>query len=182
MKDTPIVNYMFSLGFIFLLVIMIFSFSAISKFVFQENTAIQEHVKNTQTLLDNIDEVKRSTSENKSIEETNNNIYSDTFIDLDLQGYQLNDISYLNIENNKAIMTFIINSKISDYNNTYYLEIKDSSKLKPGYYVLFTNEGNINKGKIITIIDNELTIFDEKNKQLSKAYYNDILGRIIMEN
>lgn len=189
-KYSQLVNYLFSLGFILLLIIIFLFMSYISKFVFSDNEAIKEHVISTREIFEEIGEVKRTT---EILQESNNvskkNEY-DTYeipeISPNKLNYKIIDIAHVNINDSKSFMTIQLDRKIYTFENMYYIQIKNSTELSKADPIIYLSNSDIYEGTIITStkdITNEKTIhiINSKTKTIDEIEYKDILGKIIAE-
>lgn len=174
-KDERYLNYLFTLGFILLIVIFIVSIVLISRVVLSDQSSISEHVKSTQSLLDNINDVeslKNHTDESSS---------AVTFLRLNLAGLNVTDISYYNVNENKSILTMFLTSQIENVGDVYYMKIKNFSTIQKNEVLVYNFNDEIRYGKFLDI-DENLYIFNEiNNDKVEKTDKSQILGRLIYD-
>lgn len=171
-QDERYLNYLFTLGFILLIVIFIVSIVLISRVVLSEETTIGEHVKSTQLLLEDINQVEKS--HNDTLAQSANN-----FLRLDLSDLNVTGISHYTINENKSILTLMLDSPIDKIDNTYFVKIKDFSKIKNNEVLVYNFNEEIKFGRFIGLEDNLYIFSDLNNEKIEKVDKPQILGRLI---
>lgn len=171
-QDERYLNYLFTLGFILLIVIFIVSIVLISRVVLSEKTTIGEHVKNTQLLLEDISQVEKNY--NNTFTQSPNR-----FLKLELSDLNVTDISYYTINENKSILTLILDSPIDKINNIYFIKIKDFNKVKNNEILVYNFNENIKFARFIGLENNLYIFSDLNNEKIEKVDKSQILGRLI---
>lgn len=170
-KEDKYLNYLFTLGFILLIVIFIVSIILISRVVLSEDTQLGEHVKSTKTLLEDIiqvDDIKNQTYLEKS----------DIF-KLDFSELNVTDIAFRNVNENKSILTVFLTSEIVKENEIYYIKIKDINSLQNNNLIAYKSDGNIYIGKFRGIEDEEHVFIESELNLAGKIENSQILGLVI---
>ena len=179
-KNDNYVNYLLTIGFVLLIISFIVGLTAISRVVLSDSTSIGEHVITTKNLLEDIDEVKMS-AQDDSI--NNSKIYTidnNNYLEINNGGYNITDLSYLNINENKSIFTLMFDSEINNVGGVYYLDIKNITELKKGTVISYERENIIRLGNFVEFND-ELIIVDFYDKQkIINIKYSEVLGRVIL--
>lgn len=178
-NDRKIFNYILSIGFILLIVLFLISLIGISRSVLSGSLIVKEHVHNTQNLLQDISEVEKSVEENTKTEDTaqitSENIKTSNFKN------NILDASYTNINENKSVITFILNSEISQENNTYYLKYKNQTEIEKNDIILYYDKDEFKTGKITTIAEQSLKVININTMHMEEITTTNILGKIITE-
>lgn len=176
-KKDKLLNYTLSVGFILLIVIFLTSIISISRYVLSDGNAIQEHVVTTKNLLEDIERVEKSveTQENTEIQTIT------TSKNKKIANYEKNikQISYLNINENKSILTFTLNKEIKELNNINYIEYENQSFIEKNDVILYNVK---EKGVILTNNQEELKVFNFESSETEEIEFGNILGKIIYEN
>jgi len=122
-KKEQFVNYLLSIGFIFLVVLFLSSMIFISRFVLSTAEApINQHIQITKNILDDIKEVKPSKNESYG-----GHLSKESYLRVNYKNFNLEKPYFININKNKSIFTFRINGEIKNDNNIYYkkVDLKD---------------------------------------------------------
>ncbi len=174
-QNEKLFNYMLSAAFILLIVIFLALMIQISRYVLRDDTILQEHVINTRDMLENIESIDK----NSEIKHTINQELSKKTLNIEKH---IKEISYLNVNKDKSILTLILNSKINNIDCTYYLEINNFHELNTNNIVLYTNKENINKG-VIFVIENENTIklYNLETSEIEVTSFENIIGKVIYD-
>jgi hypothetical protein len=175
-KNTNLFNYTLSIGFILLVMIFLISLVGISRSVLSDSETIRDHVQTTQDLLEDITEVELTVEENEKINGFNlgkNNIIN----------YKQNilDISYININENKSIITLILDSELKEYNNVYYLKYKNLYEINKTDQIIYSLDNQIFFGKVLEIELNILKVLNFETKEIDKITFDKVLGKIIVK-
>lgn len=174
------INYMFTIGFILLLVILIVSMVTISRIVLSDVTPIGAHVKETKSLLDNISEVSKTAQ---------NNVENKTIVDKIhmFEGFKYNnnitDISTLSSRNNVSFITIKLDRRVSRMENMYYVDIVSKDDLNKEDMVLYIDEEGITHvGQFVTFEDERVVLIDIDLEEIIKVDFDSIVGEIIYIN
>jgi len=177
-KKKLLINYLFSIGFIFLIVIFLSSIVFISRTVLSNaQEPISDHVKNTQNILEDILEVEsitKSSAQNSSNYINNNN----KFLNSNSTSLKIFDEAYINVDENKSIFTFFIDGEIVKLNNSYYKKLKNFSKLLTKDTIAY-NSNEI--GNILEIKNEKLKVLNSNTHKIDSINSNDILGIVFLE-
>lgn len=179
-NNQKLFNYALSIGFIVLIVVFIFSLVVISRAVLSDTNPIRDYVENTRSLLDDVSDVEVQIDDVEGVQ-----IDDRDLLRLKFNNYQENilEVADLNINENKSILTVVLNSKIGVRNNVYYLIVKNSSELNKGYEVVYEDiGGNLEFGKVFSVSGNDLKILNVDSKEILTINVNDILGKVLLKD
>lgn len=180
-NNDKLFNYTLSVGFIVIILIFLVLIIQISRIVFNDDNSIQEHVSTTKNLLDNINEVEKSVEKNEELtHQLNQNMHYSTN---KISNYQENvkDVSYLNINEDKAIISIVVDSEIHKIENTYYLKTDNINDLAISDNIVFLDE-NIYLGKIFEIEDDSTIKLITLDNQSTKIIdFTNVLGKVVIQ-
>lgn len=186
-KNSPILNYLLSMGFIVFLIVILVLMLVISRFVLSDVNPIGEHVKQTSDLLKGVDEVQKVVE--KQIDENQNAtldkiINRKTQFDLNEISAEITDLNYYNVNENKSIITLFFDRKIHDINKTiYYVEIKNIEDLVKNEVLVYEEDGKIKTGNFISYLEKDnIVVIDIGDQNLIKKSIGDILGIVFYKN
>jgi len=165
------VNYLLTLGFILLIVTFLVTIISISRFVLSDSNSFTKHLKDTQNLLKNIDEVNKDKNLSKNINQFDSNININNLYKLKVNNDRIIDYSDYNINQNKSIISFRINSDIKTYKNIYYIQIENKSKLKKRQIITYTidDSSNIRIGEFLEY-KNQINNNNKKSDYINKTF------------
>ena len=178
-QDT-FIRYLLTIGFTLLIFIILFLFLIVSRVVLSDVTPFGEHVKSTQNLLEDIDKVEKAVIFDST--KTINNTYSEknSFLKFNYVYVNIIDSSYTNINENKSIITLILDKEIyKTQNNIYYFKIDNLTTLRKGEILVYDKT----EPKLAEFIEfeSELVIIAEKDlKTIHKVNKDEIIGRILL--
>ena len=175
-----LLNYAFSLGFVVIILLFLISIVLISRFVLEDASPIGEHVNTTRTLLDDIEEVERSVEISKELRSYDN--FNIEQLKCNHYEQEVSDISYLNIHDNKSIISLVFDSPINVINNSYYIKVNDANRLDVGDNIIIQKNGNIYYGQIFNINDEGFKVINFENKGKMDIQFENILGKIIVRH
>lgn len=177
-KQDKLITYILSLGFIILILFFLIIIIQISRFVLEDTNTIGEHVVSTKNLLENIEEVQKSVKKseeskilnNINIEQIKCNNYND----------KINDIYYVNMQNNRSIISLVLTKPINKLNNTYYIEVEKFNNLEIGDNLLIKDENEYYDAQIFNFKEDDIieVINFEKSRKLEITFEN-IIGKIL---
>lgn len=156
-KRKKVVNYILTLGFIFLLISFLSSLILISRIVLSD-ADLQEHVVETKEILQEIEEIEKKTKafENNTIRKTFN--LNSTYVNSRLLEQLLLERYFTNTQKNTSILSFYLNSSIiTKENNTYIL----TTSVEEGEYIITNSSKHF---QLISKKGEELTFIDEQGK------------------
>ncbi len=181
-KDSPFVNYFLTMAFVFLVVIIIISMISMSRYVFTEDTYFASHMKTTKNLLQNIDEVKKTSIETIDINETEVRIPElENFLRINYNDFHITDMSYYNANENKSVLTVFFDSTIHSIGNIHYLKIKNIEDLTRGTAIAYMIDNSAKIGLFISSNGDKITIVDVENRQQVIDFEKEeILGKVII--
>ncbi len=177
-KKEKMLNYFLSIGFILFLTIFLSLIVIMSRFVLSGVTPIGAHVQSTQTLLEDIEQVKKAASlnaldsSNSTISRTGVHESYSSFNELDIE---ISQVSYFNSEEDNSVISVTFDGKVGSKDGVYYLE-KTVNELKKGDFVAFKVNGILKTGKFL-ILNNDL-IHVSSEDDILKINYNQLLGKI----
>lgn len=165
------VNYLLTLGFILLIVTFLVTIISISRFVLSDSNSFTKHLKDTQNLLKDIDEVNKDKNLSKNINQFDSNININNLYKLKVNNDRIIDYSDYNINQNKSIISFRINSDIKTYKNIYYIQIENKSKLKKRQIITYTidDSSNIRIGEFLEY-KNQINNNNKKSDYINKTF------------
>ena len=180
-SDERLMSYFFSIGFILLIALILVIFVVMSRFVLSDVNPIGAHVKETKDLLSDISEVEKAAT--KNIEDTNSTILIEReelpLIELNNLPTKITDVSYLNINDHKAIISFAVTNNFGEENGVYYLKINNNSDLIKNDVLAFLSFRGIEHGTLITQ-DNENELFMVRvGDKIERIPQDEILGKVI---
>lgn len=185
-ENSPILNYLLSMGFIMFLIVIFVLMLLISRFVLSDVNPIGEHVKQTKDLLKDIDEVQKVAE----MQINNQNVTAGQMFENSIH-YHLNeisaditDMSYTNVHENKSIITLFFDRRIYVLDNyTYYVEIKNIEDLHKKGIIVFENDGINQTGEFISYLDKEnIVVVNTGNDELLKISLGNVLGVVFYKN
>ncbi len=175
-------NYALSIGFVLLIIFFISSLAFISRVVLSNDTPIGVHVSSTKDLLDDISEVEKSTHE--SVNETisqDSDITEGSFFEIDYKGFNIEDLSYLNLKEDKSFLTIEFDSQINSIGGVYYVDLNNISGLRKGNMLVYERDGIIKLGKFVSFDEESLVLIDEDNKKnVVIVAPQEIVGRVFL--
>ena len=147
----------------------------ISRFVLSDVTPLGAHVIETKNLLEDISEVA-ITNDNETILITEDSIEDYRF---KFEEFNITDISFYNVHENKSIVTMFFNSEVDHVNNSiFYTKIKDFTLIEKNNLLVYIGENELKTGKFQSI-DYEIqkyTLIDTESDKIIDVEENDILG------
>ena len=167
-KKERMLNYFLTLFFIFLGILFLFLLVGISRFVLADSEVISTYVTSTKDLLEDVEDI----SNNVLVEKTNDDILFDFNSTLNY-----NDASYLNIKDNKSLITFSFNGSISKVNEFYVLSNENYSTKDLVYLTSYKSSGVILDFEGDELV--EIFLIDEK--RMVSTQKEDILGLVLYE-
>lgn len=173
-KNVMLLNYVLSIGLIILVVIFLVSLITISRFVLSDVTPLGAHVINTKSLLEGINEVERTALLTNSTDSSQHN-----YLQLNDIGFQVTDISYLNVNKNKSIVTMFFDSPIGSINDqVYYVEVKTVDSLIKNELLIF-EDVNTRFGKFVSVNDDgDLVVVNVETQKVDEINPSKLVGRI----
>lgn len=177
-KNVMVINYLMYIGLILLVIVFLILLVSISRFVLSDYNPIGAHVMNTKNLLEDINEVEKvaiSTQNVTLISET-----GEDFFRLNYDGFNIRDVSYININENKSIVSMYFTSEIADINDEiYYIKIKDIDNFEKGDIVLYNSIEEPRVGEFLSVDEQgKIIIVNQNTEKLEEASEEGILGRI----
>lgn len=175
-----LLSYTLSVGFVVLILIFLILLITISRFVFEGTNTITDHVTETKTILDNIQEVERS------VDSTDSAKIDTIKLDVLENNYEkdIQDVSYMNIKDKTSIISLAFNSTIGVTDTgIYYLKLENISGLEQGEKIVFKSDSQIRTGYVFTVKDDYSLInivnFDQKERL--DINYSDVIGKVVLE-
>jgi hypothetical protein len=172
---------MLSIAFIVFIVFILGSLIFVSRYVLSEENSLGGYVTSTQDLLDDvnevevpIDEVDTLTSlEQRNIDRFKFNSFEDS----------ITDFSILNVDEDKGIISFVFDSKIEQFENIYYIVLKDEIRLEEGFDIIYITEtSSVSYGRVFSIEDGKYKVFNSDSKEVTYVVRSDILGKILFKD
>ena len=149
----------------------------ISRFVLSDVTPLGKHVQNTKNLLQDINEVEASTLQNENSTEDSQN-YDEIFRRENKKIADITDIAYVNVNENKSIVTMFIKGEVQNIGNIYFEIIRYPETLNKGDMLIYGIDKK--EGRFIAIEKDLLIIYDFDNKKIEKISRDDFIGKIIL--
>lgn len=175
-KNMKLINYFLSIGLTLLVVIFLISIITISRFVFSDVTPIGEHVINTKILLDDVNEVQKSKEEGVNVSLT-----ADDFLRVSHLSLNITDFAYINVNEDKSIVTMFIDSEIGNIENTtYYVKIKDYGTLQRGEPVVYVGDW-YRTAEFLSIRGTNAIVIDYEDDALVEIKVDDLVGRVLYQ-
>lgn len=177
-KKDKLFNYTLSVAFILLIVIFLTSIISISRYVLSDGNAIQEHVVTTKNLLEDIERVEKSveTQENTEIKTVTSVSRNKKISNYDNNIIQTN---YLNVNENKSILTFTLNKEIIELNGIYFTNYANKNEIEKSDIILYNVK---EQGSVLTKNDEKIKVFNFETSETEDIEFGNILGKIIYEN
>lgn len=172
-KKEYFVNYILTICFILLVVLFLISMIGISRVTLNESPQVRDHVGNAKELLD---QIENNHNEIDSLSQTGigsfgNGIYSPSF--------SIEDVSHLNIREDRAFITFRIDSQIKQEKNIYYVEIKDFKELSQGDLILLSDQETFEKAEFLSLEEDHILAYDKQNNKIEQIDFENIKGVIV---
>ncbi len=178
-QDT-VIRYLLTIGFTLFIFVILFLFLIVSRLVLSDVTPFGEHVKTTQNLLEDIDKVEKAVIQDPLIPENNTYTEKNSFVKFNYVNINITSIAYTNINENKSIITLVLDKEIEKtQNELYYFKIKNLTTLEKGEIIVYDSLDP----KLAEFIEfeEELAIVAEKDlKTIHKIEKTEILGRVLL--
>lgn len=146
-------NYILSIGFIFITVLFLTALFGITRFVLADADSVQSHVISTRDLLEDIERVEQAA---QKVNETPV-LIPRTFIDLNSSYASLNSSSLRNVANSKGVAAFKFNQPLLQEGDLYYFAVSDIDKLSKGQLVLYSN--SLEEGLFVSFEEDDLEVY-----------------------
>lgn len=170
-------NYLLSLGFISLLLIILSSLLLISSMVLSNDTSIGKHVIGTRTLLEDIHEVQEvslgisNSSEGVSVD-------FESLVEAKKLGVGVDEVVNLNINENKSILTLVVPSEISNKDNIYYELLKNNSVLKKGDLIVYGDDKKL--ASFILMDEEKILVNDFDESEIFSVSLDEKIGKVFL--
>jgi len=180
-KNQQFVNYLLTIGFIFLVVLFLTSIVFISRGVLSNPQFINSSVKDLKpNILENINEVETLTkiTKNNTLNLPLNKVDFD-FFKIQSNDFSLNDSFFLNINKNKSIISFRINGEIGSIGNRiFYKKIKNSSNILKKDIVVYSKS---RIGQVLSVNkDLEIKVLNLDTNKIEITNSSLIEGRVFL--
>lgn len=176
-----VIRYLLTIGFTLFIFIILFLFLIVSRLVLSDTTLFGEHVKTTQNLLENIEKVEKAATQDPNLNENYTYKQNNAFMKFNYIYVNITDISYKNFNENRSVITLILDKEIRSIDNQiYYFKIENVSSLEKGEIVVY-NLAEPRVGEFLEFDENNnAVIANSDTKTIEKISSNDILGRIFI--
>ena len=182
-------NYVLTIAFVLLILIFLVFIVQISRYVFSDVGQIKDHVVLTHDLLEDIGDVEVAVLSKDSnldlandLDNVNNNINLSLINFVSFQK-DLTGAAYINMNENKAVLSLVFSSEVSQIDGIYYLKIKNLSSIDKGDKILYKiNElkSVFGVARVFVVHDNSLEVFDIQTKELISIDADKLLGKVIL--
>lgn len=174
-----ITNYFLTICFILLIVVFVISLIAMSKLVLTGIDPIQRHVADTQTLLDDIQEVEKVTTDKLNTTFDASFLDESEYFEFNYKGFGVTDISYRNVNQNKSIVTFFFDKSIGEIEGYYYVIVQNLSSLAQGDQLIYLSPEGTETGKYISHEEDGTIILGKTtSSQLRQVPKEWLLGKV----
>lgn len=179
--DDKLFNYMLSIGFIVFIVFILGSLIFVSRYILSDENALGGYVTSTQNLLEDVNSVEVpideidsfANLEQRNIERFKFNSFEDS----------INDFSILNINEDKGIISFVFDSKVEQFEDIYYIVLKDETRLEEGFDIIYiTKTNSLSYGRVFSIEDGKFKVFNSDTKEVEEIIRKNILGKILFKD
>jgi len=178
-KREKLLNYFLSIGFVLFLTIFLSLIVVMSRFVLSGVTPIGAHVQNTQSLLEDIEQVQKAASlnmENRSqalIIGGKREKYS-SFNEL---GVDISQVNYFNSIEGNSVLSITFNGEVGEEDGVFYLTILPDNLIK-GDFVAFKVNGILKTGEFLVLDPNTNNLHISTDDELVKINKKQLLGKV----
>ena len=170
-KSDRLVNYTLSMGLIILILLFLIAIVQISRYVLEDSNPVMGHVASTRDLLSNIEAVEK-------------NVVTDNanFNNLRCADHLENDITRIdtyNMPDGTGIVTYVFDSRVQRFNDTYYLEVSGIDDIRVGEHIVF-RKNDFNQGVIYAIENDVIKVVNFETKNSFELSINDVIGKVIV--
>ena len=178
-RDEKIMNYFFSIGFILLIALILAVFVVMSRFVLSDVNPIGAHVKETKDLLSDVSQVEAAAV--KNIGEANVSIIQGKeaqVIELNNLPAKISDISFINVNPQKTILTLFLDHNIGMEDGMYYLKIGNKSELKKNDVLVYPTFEGLENGVLVAFDDDGILVLRVNDNKLERIPQSEVLGKV----
>lgn len=178
-KKDKLLNYFLSIGFVLFLTIFLSLIIIMSRFVLSGVTPIGAHVQNTQSLLDNIQEVSKAASlnvDNRSSLLVSGK-YSEEYSSFNELRVDISDLSYFNSIEGNSVISITFTGEVGKDDGVVFMKTLPIN-LNKGDFVAFKVNGILRTGNFL-VIDSSENIHISTDTEAVKIRDKQLLGRII---
>lgn len=170
-------NYLLTIGFILILVIFSVSLIGISRMVLSDESNFQQHVITTTTLLQDIEEVEKTT---RNQENQTQVLIEEELIKekLEQNSFNITDYSFTNLED-KTVLVLYLDSKIFQIDKYIIVEITSVDNLSVNDKIIYFSD---EVGSVVDIEKDYIRIYSFERKIIEEVPKNEIRGLILFEN
>ena len=178
-------SYVLTVGFVLLILVFLVFVVQISRFVLSDAIVIQEHVANTKGLLEDITEVEKFARVNNVDEKMvvlDNKDLNTTFFSFTNFERDIDSAAFVNMNENKGVLSIIFNSSIGVDKGIYYLNVDNLNDISKDDMVLYRvdNGLDLRVARVFLVKDDVVSLFDVEESKSYKVGIDAIVGKIIL--
>ena len=175
-----LLNYFLSMAVILLVVVFLLSLVSISRYVMDDSALLSSHVNDTKNLLENVDEVSKAAERQ---ERDNRTLITKegAFLRLQYKGFNVTDVAYKNVHENKSIFTVIMDESIEERDGIYYVGISNYSRMAKGDVVAYEEDGEVVIGEYVDIEEGRFIFREVGTTNLVEIQRSRLLGYVIFQ-
>lgn len=176
-----VIRYLLTIGFTLFIFIILFLFLIVSRLVLSDTTPFGEHVIITKNLLQDIEKVEKAASQDTILEQNYTYKQNNAFMKFNYVYVNITDISYRNFNENRSVITLILDKQIySTYNGVYYFKLENLTSLEKGEIIVYNSiEPKI--GEFLEYDGENIAVFANiESKNIEKIETNEIMGRVFL--
>ncbi len=176
-----VIRYLLTIGFTLFIFIILFIFLIVSRLVLSDTTPFGEHVITTKNLLDDIEKVEKAASQD-SLNQNYTYKQNNAFMKFNYIYVNISDISYKNFNENRSIITLILDKEILSTNTgLYYFKIENVSTLEKGEIIIY-DRAYLKIGEFLEFEEEgKIAVFaNSETKSVEKIETSEIVGRVFL--
>ena len=176
-----VIRYLLTIGFTLFIFIILFIFLIVSRLVLSDTTPFGEHVITTKNLLEDIEKVEKAASQD-SLNQNYSYKQNNAFMKFNYIYVNISDISYKNFNENRSIITLILDKEILSTNTgLYYFKIENVSTLEKGEIIIY-DRAYLKIGEFLEFEEEgKIAVFaNSETKSVEKIETSEIVGRVFL--
>jgi len=178
-KKEKLLNYFLSIGFVLFLTIFLSLIVIMSRFVLSGVTPIGAHVQNTQSLLEDIEQVQKAASLN--VENRSQSLLvsgkREEYSSFNELGVDISQVNYFNSIKGNSVISITFDGEVGEEDGVFYLTILPVNLVK-GDFVAFKVNGILKTGKFLVLDPNSGNLHISTEDELIKIKDKQLLGKI----